>query len=104
MKGLILLLLTVVFVEQAESQTKIDLEKLGQNVEVGKYANIRGFRMYYEVYGSGEPLLFIHGNGGSMKAFKQQVNFFAGKYKLIMADSRAQGKSIDTSDSLTYEM
>ena len=60
--------------------------------------------MYYEVYGSGEPLLFIHGNGGSIRAFKQQVNFFAGKYKLILADSRAQGKSVDTSDSLTYEM
>jgi len=104
MKALILLLVAVVFVKQATSQTKIDLEKLGQNSEVGKYANIRGFKMYYEVYGSGEPLLFIHGNGGSIRAFKQQVNFFAGKYKLILADSRAQGKSVDTSDSLTYEM
>jgi pimeloyl-ACP methyl ester carboxylesterase len=104
MKGLILLLLAVVFAKQATSQTKIDLQKLGQNSAVGKYANIRGFKMYYEVYGSGEPLLFIHGNGGSMKSFKQQVNFFAGKYKLILADSRAQGKSVDASDSLTYKI
>jgi len=104
MKGIILLLLSVVCVEQATSQTKIDLEKLGQNSGVGRYANIRGFKMYYEEYGSGEPLLFIHGNGGSIKSFKQQVNFFAGKFKLILADSRAQGKSVDTSDSLTYEM
>ncbi len=104
MKVLILLLFVVVFVESASSQTKIDLEKLGQNSEAGRYANIRGFKMYYEVYGSGEPLLFIHGNGGSIKSFRQQVNFFASKYKLILADSRAQGKSVDTSDSLTYEM
>ncbi|MGC4023212.1 MAG: alpha/beta hydrolase [Cyclobacteriaceae bacterium] len=39
-----------------------------------------------------------------MKAFRQQVNFFANKYKLILADSRAQGKSVDPSNSLTYEM
>ncbi len=104
MKGLILLLLAVVFAEQARSQTKIDLEKLGQNAEVGKYADIRGIKMYYEVYGSGEPLLFIHPNGGSINKFKPQVNFFAGKYKLILVDSRAHGKSVDTRDSLTYEM
>jgi pimeloyl-ACP methyl ester carboxylesterase len=104
MKTFIPLLLVVALKVQVPAQTKIDLEKLGQNTQVGKFAKIRGFNMYYEVYGTGEPLLFIHGNGGSMKAFKQQVNFFAGKFKLILADSRAQGKSIDTSDSLTYEM
>src|SRR5258708_13287614 len=104
MKVLIPLMLIVVFAESATSQQKIDLEKLGQNTEAGKYANIRGIKIYYEMYGSGEPLLFIHPNGGSIKNFKQQVNFFAGKYRLILTDSRAQGKSVDTSDSLTYEM
>ena len=104
MKVLIPLMLIVVFAESATSQQKIDLEKLGQNTEAGRYANIRGIKIYYEMYGSGEPLLFIHPNGGSIKNFKQQVNFFAGKYRLILTDSRAQGKSVDTSDSLTYEM
>lgn len=76
----------------------------GNNATVGKYADIRGFKMYYEVYGSGKPLLVIHGNGGSIKDFKNQIPYFAKNYRVILADSRAQGKSIDTSDSLTYEM
>ena len=76
----------------------------GENARVGKYANIRGFKMYYEVYGAGKPLLFIHGNGGSINNFKNQIPYFAKNYKVIVADSRAQGKSTDTSDSLTYEM
>lgn len=76
----------------------------GNNASVGKYATIRGFRMYYEVYGAGKPLLIIHGNGGSIKDFKNQIPYFAKNYKVILADSRAQGKSTDTSDSLTYEM
>ena len=36
----------------------------GNNKAAGHYLNTRGFKMYYEVYGSGKPLLFIHGNGG----------------------------------------
>ena len=60
--------------------------------------------MYYEIYGKGEPLLLIHGNGASMNAFKYQIDFFAKKYKVIGVDSRAQGKTVDTSSVLNYEM
>ena len=76
----------------------------GKNKAVGKYYNIRGFKMYAEVYGQGQPLLFIHGNGGSGGNFFKQVPYFLKKYKVIIADSRAQGKSVDPGDSLTYEM
>jgi pimeloyl-ACP methyl ester carboxylesterase len=76
----------------------------GHNKEAGKYYHIRGFKMYCEVYGSGQPLLIIHGNGGSINNFIYQIPYFAEKYKVIIADSRAQGKSYDTGDSLTYEM
>jgi len=60
--------------------------------------------MYYETYGTGEPLLIIHGNGGSISDFLYQIPFFSKSYKVILADSRAQGKSTDASDSLSYEM
>lgn len=76
----------------------------GSNAKAGKYAELRGFRMYYEVYGKGKPLLLIHGNGGSIKDFKNQIPYFSKKYKVIVADSRAQGKSVDGMDSLSYEM
>ena len=76
----------------------------GNNPAVGKYYNIRGFKMYCEIYGEGEPLLMIHGNGGNMSAFKKNVPCFSKKYKVILADSRAQGKSTDYKDSLSFEM
>lgn len=76
----------------------------GKNTKVGKYATIRGFNMYYETYGVGEPLLIIHGNSGSIADFSFQIPFFEKKYKVILADSRAQGKSVDNADSLSYEM
>lgn len=76
----------------------------GHNKLAGKYYDIRGIKMYCEVYGKGQPLLIIHGNSGSINNFIYQIPYFSKKYKVIVADSRAQGKSKDTGDSLTYEM
>jgi len=76
----------------------------GNNPTVGKYYNIRGIKMYFEVYGEGKPLLMIHGNGGSIDAFKKNIPYFSKKYKVIVVDSRAHGKSTDTKDSLSFEM
>src|ERR1700679_1010635 len=76
----------------------------GNNPAAGKYYNVRGIKMYCEIYGSGQPVLLIHGNGGSISAFSKNIPFFAKKYKVIAVDSRAQGKSIDTRDSLSFEM
>ena len=81
-----------------------DTTHFGDNASAGAYMNVNGIRMYYEIYGNGEPLLMIHGNGGAIDSFKNQIPYFALDYKVIAVDSRAQGKSIDTSDSLTFEM
>lgn len=76
----------------------------GNNPATGKYYDIRGIKIYTEVYGEGAPLLIIHGNGGSIADFRNQIPYFEKKYKVILADNRAQGKSHDNGDSLTYEM
>lgn len=87
-----------------EAKSPFDTTMYGRNPAVGKYADIRGFKMYYETYGKGEPLLIIHGNGGSINNFLYQIPYFAKNYQVILADSRAQGKSVDPADSLSYEM
>ena len=82
----------------------IDTSKIGDNPLIGKYVQVRGISMYYETYGKGQPVLFIHGNGGSISNFMYQIPFFASHFQVIAADSRAQGKTVDTGDSLSYEM
>ncbi|MEP6467821.1 MAG: alpha/beta hydrolase [Parafilimonas sp.] len=76
----------------------------GNNPAAGKYYNIRGIKMYCEIYGEGRPLLMIHGNGGSINNFENNIPYFSEKYKVIAVDSRSQGRSIDTKDSLSFEM
>lgn len=76
----------------------------GHNDTVGKFYDVRGIKMYTEVYGNGKPLLMIHGNGGSMGAFGNNIPYFARKYKVIAVDSRAHGRTKDDRDSLSFEM
>ncbi|MEO6731869.1 MAG: alpha/beta hydrolase [Ferruginibacter sp.] len=75
----------------------------GKNSAAGKYADVNGIKMYYEIYGEGEPLVLIHGNGGSIVSGREQIAFFSKHYKVIAVDSRGQGMSKDDSDSLTYD-
>lgn len=102
MRCLLLLVLAFAGAQPAFAQTSEP--EYGNNKASGGYVNTRGFKMYYECYGKGEPLLIIHGNGGSIGNFAHQIPHFAKQYRVIVADSRAQGKSIDGSDSLSYEM
>jgi pimeloyl-ACP methyl ester carboxylesterase len=116
MKKIIILLAIGAFVDHSCAQ---DFQKLSQDFEAqlkneailyghdstaGKFYDIRGMKMYCEIYGSGQPLLIIHGNSGSLRDFLYQIPYFSKKYKVIVADSRSQGRSADAGDSLTYEM
>jgi hypothetical protein len=60
----------------------------GSNPQAGHYALVNGIKLYYETYGSGKPLIMLHGNGGSIEAFKNQIPFFEKQYKVIAIDSR----------------
>ena len=105
-KRLFISIALVLIVGLSYSQSSDDFAKsiYGRNPKAGHYAKINGFNMYYETYGEGEPLLIIHGNGSSINSFTYQIPYFAKHYKVIIADSRAQGKSIDTGNALSYEM
>ena len=75
----------------------------GNNPDAGKFVKVNGINMYYEIYGSGAPMVLVHGNGGNITSMANQIEYFKTKYRVIVADSRAQGKSSDTKDRITYE-
>lgn len=77
--------------------------KYGSNPAAGSTFTHDGIKLYYEVYGSGEPILLIHGNGVSIASFKAQIEYFRQHYKVIAMDSRDQGRSGDSPDKITYE-
>lgn len=81
-----------------------EVPNYGTNSKVGKYVDINGIKLYYEVYGEGHPLVVLHGNGGSSKDAAMQYPDLVKKYRVIAVDSRGQGKSTDTEEPLTYEL
>lgn len=77
----------------------------GQNAAAGNYLKLQDTDLYYEIYGEGEPLILLHGNSGSIKDYYQQIPVLSKQYKVIVIDTRGQGKSLDTSKKdFTYKM
>lgn len=99
--GLLLFMFTFFFHTLTINAQKIDY---GNNSAAGRYLPIRGIQYYLETYGSGSPLVLLHGNGGSIASMSPIIPYFSERYKVIAIDSRAQGKTIDTKDSLSFEM
>lgn len=77
--------------------------KYGSNSAAGNFLNHDGINLYYEIYGAGEPLLLIHGNGANIWSMSAQIDYFRQKYRVIVMDSRDHGKSSDGPNALTFE-
>ena len=77
--------------------------KYGANAAAGHTFTHDGVTLYYEVYGTGEPLLMVHGNGGSISDLRKQIAYFRKRYMVIAMDSRDHGRSGDSAETLTYE-
>src|SRR5208283_2564729 len=77
---------------------------VGSNQSVGKYAPVKGANLYYEFYGKGSPVLFIHGGYKSMTDFDKNIPFIANHFQVIAVDSRGFGRSSNLMDSMSYEL
>ena len=71
--------LIFVFVFECCANSQPPVIKYGNYEPAGEYYSVRGFKMYCEVYGSGKPLIMIHGNGGSIGSFRNNIAYFAKK-------------------------
>ena len=49
--------------------------------------------LYYEIHGSGYPVVFAHGSGGNHLSWWQQIPFFSQHYTCITFDHRSFGLS-----------
>lgn len=57
------------------------------------YLTTSGAEIYYEQYGSGTPLLILHGNSQSLAVFYPFLRTFLSYFQVILMDSRGHGRS-----------
>ncbi len=57
------------------------------------YCFNRNVKLYYEVHGSGRPLVFFSGLSGGAWSWFMQIPYFKDRYKVIVFDNRGAGRS-----------
>lgn len=74
-----------------------------QDIKTG-YAAINGLKMYYEIHGTGTPLVLIHGGGSTIQtSFGRVLSLFATTHKVIAVEMQAHGHTADIDRPLTFE-
>ena len=68
----------------------------------GQFVQIDDFDMYYEIHGSGEPLLLLHGFFGCTQAWSPFIETLAEEYRLVIPDLRGHGRSTNPSGAFTH--
>lgn len=69
-----------------------------------KYATINGLKMYYEIHGSGKPLVLIHGGGSTfMSTYEFILPVLAKTYQVIGVELQAHGHTADIDRPLSFE-
>jgi pimeloyl-ACP methyl ester carboxylesterase len=62
----------------------------------GTYADLNGVHLYYEIHGSGRPLILLHGGLGSSEMFWPLIpSFVATGRQVIAADLQGHGRTAD---------
>jgi pimeloyl-ACP methyl ester carboxylesterase len=69
----------------------------------GSYASVNGLEMYYEIYGTGQPLVLLHGGIGAIEMFGEVLPMLAEGRRVIAADLQAHGRTADIERTLSFE-
>src|SRR5690606_26729884 len=68
------------------------------------YAPVNGLKMYYEIHGSGEPVVMLHGAFMAISGdWEEWVKELAKTRKVIAVDMQGHGRTADIKRDITYE-
>ena len=70
----------------------------------GKYANVNGLKMYYEIQGTGKPLVMLHGGLGTTSMFGPLLPALAETRQVIAVELQAHGHTADIDRPLSFEL
>ncbi|HEY3334366.1 MAG TPA: alpha/beta hydrolase [Candidatus Limnocylindrales bacterium] len=69
----------------------------------GAYADVNGINLYYETYGTGRPLVLLHGGLGSGEMFGPIIPRLAEAHQVIAVDLQAHGRTADVDRPIALE-
>src|SRR6266851_3384375 len=67
------------------------------------YAPVNGLKLYYEIHGTGEPLILLHGGVGATEMFNPILPLLSNTRRVIAVDLQAHGRTADIDRPLSME-
>ncbi|HOZ95485.1 MAG TPA: alpha/beta hydrolase [Niabella sp.] len=68
------------------------------------YEDVGGLKMYFEIYGEGQPLVLIHGGGSTIHtSFGRVIPLFSRTRQLICVELQAHGRTGDRNTEISFE-
>jgi len=67
------------------------------------YAPVNGLQMYYEIHGSGEPLVLLHGAFGAIDLWGPILTTLAENHQVIAVELQGHGHTADIDRPFSYE-
>lgn len=67
------------------------------------YAPVNGVEIYYEIHGSGKPLVLLHGGFGSIEMFGPVLTALAEKRQVIGVDLQGHGRTLPFDRPMSFE-
>ncbi|MBZ9935322.1 alpha/beta hydrolase [Mesorhizobium sp. BR1-1-16] len=70
------------------------------------FAAVNGVKIWYGIYNpkGPDPVILLHGGLGSSVDWRNQIPALVGKHKVIVADSRGQGRSTRAGQPISYDL
>ncbi len=68
-----------------------------------RYAHVNSLKLYYEIHGSGKPLILLHGGFGAIEMFGSTLAELARSQQVIAVDLQGHGHTADIDRPLTFE-
>lgn len=68
------------------------------------YAQVNGIRMYYEIHGSGNPIVLIHGGGSTITtSFKTLLPILAHTRRVIAVELQSHGRTSNRKEAESFQ-
>lgn len=107
MKKILFSLFTLLYLNvfsQMETPALVNEIPYGNNPKTEHYVQSGDAKIYYEIYGKGQPIIILHGGiVGSIEEMHQFIDSLSKSYQVIAVSTRGHGKSEIGTGPITYE-
>src|SRR5712691_11606663 len=93
-----------VTVPDEQSEREAQGEWGGKTTGVGNYADVNGIKLYYEIHGTGHPLILLHGGLGATSMFGPNLAALAKGRQVIAVDLQGHGRTADIDCPFSLEL